>query len=817
MKLLKTFAASCLIILALGTQAGWCQRPSITIDVSHPGAKISPTLYGIFFEEINHAGDGGLYAELIRNRSLEEQTTLGWSLESSGTAQARMALDTSKPLNNSNRTSLRVEVVRADKSASVAVVNEGYWGIALQRGEKYNLSFYARATGLGVALEARLQGPEGKVFAAQSITGIGPEWKRYAASFESSGAEPKARLALVASAPGTIWLDTVSLFPAKTFKGRPNGMRQDVAQMLADLKPAFMRFPGGCYVEGGDYLRNAFRWKTTVTDNAERPGHLNDTWGYYSTDGLGYHEYLQLSEDLGAEPLFTVNVGMSHREAEPLERMNTWVQDALDAIEYANGPVTSKWGALRAKNGHPAPFNLKYVEIGNENGGPNYEARYPLFYNAIKAKYPNITLIANTLVKSPMDIVDNHIYSSPDRMRSVTNTYDSWDRAGRPKVFVGEYANNSGVGAGNLNGALAEAAYMIGFERNADVVIMASYAPLFYHVEDRRWPVNLIGYDSAHVFGTPSYWVQWLFAHNRGDVVLPLSLQVEKEKVVIPADRGGVSLGTMNSQAEFKDVRVSSGSRALYSSDFANGASEWRTMGGTWSAENGVYRQTASDARARASIGGDDWQDYSVTLKVRKTAGDGPVSISVRSRGPGAGVTLSLGGPAGTLASLDRMAMGMARGGQNSLGTAPGALETGRWYDVRIDVTGPRAQVFIDGKPAIDVANFYRELTLSPMEAAASLSESSGEIIVKVVNFSEQARSASIQLEGAPRIQSEGTEIVLTSASLQDENSIEQPRKVAPVTRNASGFSSDFTRTFAPRSLTILRLKTVKTAASVRP
>jgi hypothetical protein len=427
MRLLRTTLLACLTVCTLGTHQAWCQPPTMTVDLSRPGAKISPSLYGIFFEEINHAGDGGLYAELIRNRGFEEQTTQGWSLETSGTTHGRMALDTSKPLNGANKTSLRVEILRAGPTGSVAIVNEGYWGIALAQGEKYSLSFYARAAAFDGVLEARLQDAGGKVLAAQTITGIGSEWKRYTASFESLGSEPRARLALIASSPGTIWLDVVSLFPAKTWKGRANGMRPDLAQMLADLKPAFMRFPGGCYVEGGDYLRNAFRWKTSVGDIAERPGHLNDTWGYYSTGGLGFHEYLQLAEDLGAEPLFTVNVGMSHRETEPMERMNGWVQDALDAIEYANGPVTSKWGALRAKNGHPAPFNLKYIEIGNENGGPNYEARYPLFYKAIKAKYPEMVLIANTLVKSPMDIVDNHIYSSPDRLRGVSNTYDSWE------------------------------------------------------------------------------------------------------------------------------------------------------------------------------------------------------------------------------------------------------------------------------------------------------------------------------------------------------------------------------------------------------
>ena len=815
MKFLKNLAAAFfLLTIALGSTKGWCQGSAITVDLSHPGAKISPTLYGIFFEEINHAGEGGLYAELIRNRSFGEQTE-GWTLKSSGSAHATMTLDTANPLNDANKTSLRVDIAHATKNSPVALQNEGFWGIAVKTGEKYNLSFYARATGFapasestGPTLQVRLEGPNGKIYASQAITGIGPEWKRFTASFQSTGTEPKAHLALVASHPGVLWFQTVSLFPTNTWKGRPNGMRADIASMLVDLHPAFLRFPGGCYVEGGNYLRNAFRWKTTVTDIADRPGHLNDMWSYWSSDGLGYHEFLQLSEDLGAEPLFDVNVGMSHKEVEPMDHMDMWVQDALDAIEYANGPVTSKWGALRAKNGHPAPFNLKYMEIGNENAGPNYEARYPLFYKAIKEKYPYMILIANTLVKSPMDIVDNHIYATPEQLRDAANTYDTWDRVSKPKVFEGEYANNNGVGFGSLKGALSEASYMMGFERNADVVVMASYAPLLYNVNNHKWPVNLIGYDSAHAFGSPSYWVQSLFARNRGDVVLPLNLHTEKE-AINTADRGGITIGTRNSQAEFKDIKVSNGSQLLYSSNFAKGASEWHTYNGDWQTEDGVYKQTSSDWFNIASVGSQDWRDYSLSLKFRKTGGEGEIDVSFHSAPNqifGGDMRLVLGGFRGALASMFLR----TEDGKRSMQRAPGTLQVGQWYDVRIDVAGAHAQIFIDGKPVIDVPNYYRPVTLSNLDATASLVQSSGEVILKVVNFTEQPQTAKIQLDGVAGILPEGSETVLTSASVDDGNSIELPLKVAPVTHSVSGLAPRFSRTFAPRSLTILRLKTAQ-------
>ena len=319
-----------------------------------------------------------------------------------------------------------------------------------------------------------------------------------------------------------LWLDVVSLFPEETYQG--HACRTDLAQMLKDMQPAFVRFPGGCYVEG-DELANAFRWKRTIGDVAERPGHWN-LWGYRSNDGLGYLEYLQLCEDLGTEPLFVINCGMAHKDVVPMEQMPEFVQDALDAIEYANGDAgTTKWGKLRAEHGHPAPFGMKYIEIGNENGGPAYDERYALFYDAIKAKYPDINIVANVPTRQrPTEILDEHYYSLPEFFMSNAFRYDTYDRNGS-HIYVGEYAVTQNAGQGNLRAAIGEAAFMTGMERNADVVVMSSYAPLFVNPGWRRWNPNAIVFDASRSYGTPSYHVQAMFAQHRPDVILPLELK----------------------------------------------------------------------------------------------------------------------------------------------------------------------------------------------------------------------------------------------------------------------------------------------------
>ena len=395
----------------------------MTVHVDRPGVKISPTLYGIFFEEINRAGEGGLYGEMLQNRSFEDDrgdrdqkpTKIpGWSLVRAPRPRRRSASTVPQPLNPHNPTSLRLDNLPTPARFQAGVANEGFKGLALVKGASYDLSFYARCTAacaVRCAVDARRR--KRSSFRGEADSARSARMEAVPLHADGQGDHRQRPPGLFASSPGTLWLDEVSLFPKNTWKNRPNGLRPDLAEMLADLKPSFNRFPGGCYVEG-NRLANAFRWKNSIGDLAERPGHWN-LWGYRSTDGLGYHEYLQMCEDIGAEPLFVINCGMAHEDSVPNDKLGPWIQDALDAIEYANGPADSHWGSLRAKAGHPAPFKLRYMEIGNENGGPVYEDHYRQFHDAIKAKYPEMILVANTPVRTrPMDILDEHYYSSPE-------------------------------------------------------------------------------------------------------------------------------------------------------------------------------------------------------------------------------------------------------------------------------------------------------------------------------------------------------------------------------------------------------------------
>ena len=550
-----------LTCLAAVVAVGAVEPPAatITIRAGEAGTPVSPTLYGIFFEEINHAGEGGLYAEMVLNRDLE-MTTLpngakwagnllltadkwperkwfgnelwGWQFIADGGARGSIRLDDREPLNDRNPHSLRLTVSECGGRAGVA--NNGFWGMNVVADRWLDLTFQARTEGaerydVAVSLESA-NGRER--YANTVVRDVGGAWNEYRVSLRPKTGDRCGRLALTVNRVGTLWLDVVSLFPRDTFKGRPNGLRPDLVQALADLKPAFVRFPGGAIV-GGLNLDNRIQWKNSIGPIAQRKGTMN-LWGYWTSNGLGFHEYLQLCEDLGAAALWVCNPGFSdnyrHAEYAPPEQVKDFVQEALDAIEYALGPVDSKWGAQRAANGHPAPFPLRYIEIGNEASADVYRTNYLQFHEAISAKYPSLTIISNQRLKGgvPVAIVDDHQYGSPASFFSDCGKYDAADRSG-PKVYVGEYGCNRDVGEGNLRGALAEAAYLLGLERNSDVVVMSSYAPLFDHVNDIAWPVNLIGFDNARVVRRSSYHVQQMLASNRPDAVLPTCVEPDAE------------------------------------------------------------------------------------------------------------------------------------------------------------------------------------------------------------------------------------------------------------------------------------------------
>jgi alpha-L-arabinofuranosidase len=782
------------------------QKATIKVQADQPGAKVPKTLYGIFFEEINHAGDGGLYAELVRNRSFEDADKLDpWTLVTPGTRTGQIALDKEKPMSEKNPTSLRLRIGAAGEGR-VGAANPGFWGIAVKKGSQYRLSFHARAAdGFAGPLVVTLESADGgKKYAEAKIAGIGPDWTPAATTLTASDTDPSARLVIAADKPGTVWLDVVSLFPKDTWEGRENGLRADLAGMLAAMRPAFVRFPGGCWVEG-DTLQFATRWKKTIGDAADRWNQWN-RWGYWSTNGLGFHEYLQMCEDLGAEPLFVINCGMSHKENVPMDKMPEWVQDALDAIEYCNGPADSKWGGLRAKAGHPAPFNLKYMEIGNENHGPAYEERYALFHDAIKAKYPEMRLVADGRIASrPMDIVDEHFYNSPEFFMSQARRYDRYDRAG-PKIYVGEFAVTRGASKGSLRGAIGEAAFMTGFERNADVVIMSSYAPLFVNVNDRKWNPDLIQFDSSRVAGIPSYHVQKLFATNRPDVVLPVEVQAAAQVQAAPAPHGAVGVGTWRTQAEFKDIKVADpDGKTLFQCDFSKGANGWKTSEGKWAVKDGAFQQTDGGTNIRAVAGDTKWTDYAYTLKARKLGGAEGFLILFHVADQNNWAWWNVGGWGNVRHGIE-----MATGGaKHAVGSeARGRIETGRWYDIRIEVRGPSIRCFLDGKRIHDVTD-VSGAGLAPLYACAGRDEAAGEIVLKVVNASESAQETDITLAGA-KVEPKGKAIVLTSASPADENTLDEPMRVAPVEKAIENAGPTFRHAFPPNSLTILRLKESK-------
>ena len=494
----------------------------ITVDTGKARFPTAPDLWGIFFEDIDLSLDGGVYAEMVRNRSFEdghghvrELTLEYW--DSVGNAEC--VLDKSRPISEKNRHSVRVS-----GGAGAGIANQGYFGYGVRKGTGYNLSVALRGDVKGpveVSLEAYSKPP----LAVGTIPAVTADWRTYGLVLTPNDDDPQARLVFRMKGGGELFMDCVSMFPADAVAGI---FRKDLVEKLKALKPSFMRFPGGCWVEGNT-MKEAYRWKKTIGSIWERETVWN-IWKYWSTNGVGFHEYLLLAEALGAKPLYCINVGMSHRETVPMDRMGEFVQDALDCIEYANGPVTSKWGALRAAAGHPAPFNLRYLEIGNENGGRAYEARYALMAKAVRAKYPDVKLVfdkwgSTKRVDDPKDLRDDHFYSSPDVfMGSLSREYDV--RKGDFGIFVGEYAVTSGtLRYGSLRAAIGEAAFMLSLERNQDQVRLAAYAPLFANAQHTTWMPNLIYPTTTGCFTHPSWNVQRLFSENRGDEVLGIDVK----------------------------------------------------------------------------------------------------------------------------------------------------------------------------------------------------------------------------------------------------------------------------------------------------
>jgi alpha-N-arabinofuranosidase len=531
--------ALCLLVsflLATVVSARASEPPTLSIDIRQVQGKVSPMLYGLMTEEINYSYDGGLYAELVRNRAFQDNRRsqpFHWFVYESGNSDASMSMDSSTGPSRALPLSLALTIRSATAAEPAGISNEGFWGIPVRPHTVYQGSFFAKAAdpSIGPIAVRLIDNDTARVLASTTVPTLSSDWKRYSFTLGSGANTPSAnnRLVLSAERPGKLWFSLVSLFPP-TYHDRANGNRSDLMEMLAALHPAFLRFPGGNYLEG-NHIDERFRWEKTIGPLVDRPTHPSP-WNYLSSDGLGLLEFLEWCEDLKMEPVLGVYAGYSLRQeyVQPGKDLEPFVAEALDEIEYVTGSASTTWGAARARDGHAAPFHLTYVEIGNEDnhdGSGTYDGRFAQFYQAIKAKYPDLQLIATTPVKSVIpDVIDDHFYHSASQFFDDVGHYDKTDRQG-PKIFVGEWATREGSPTPNFNAALGDAAWMTGMERNSDIILMSCYAPLFVNVNTggMQWESDLIGYNTLTSYGSPSYYAQVMFSNHVGDQILEATLE----------------------------------------------------------------------------------------------------------------------------------------------------------------------------------------------------------------------------------------------------------------------------------------------------
>lgn len=835
----KFFLCSAVAALLLSACNSIAPKEELVINLQEKGAEVAPSMYGIFFEEINHAGDGGLYAELVKNRSFEElempegyyaegdvlhpkkvcnhmsgevregsfrwttEPVPGWNLNTQETAHAEMKLTKENPKYPTAPNNLKVTI--KDASTPVRLINGGYWGMNLVKEDSYLLRTILRTSAdYKGKITALLLSEKDEVLASApiEISGSGT-WNDVHQMMRPAATDAKGKLALEFDGPGTVYVDYVSLFPEKTFRNRPNGLRNDVAEMLAGLQPAFVRWPGGCVVEGIS-LENRFEWKKTLGDPAARSGEYS-TWGYRCSYGFGYYEMLQFCEDIGAKAMFVCNVGLGCQyrmgDASPENKIVYYLDDCMDAIEYAIGDVTTEWGSKRAEQGHPAPFPLQYVEIGNENWGAEYDKRFDIFYTAIKEKYPELTLISNhglggTGKIAKTDMIDPHWYVNPEFFFQNTKIFDNHPR-GKYDVYVGEYACNANVGGGNLRAALSEAAFISGMERNGDLVKMTSYAPLLENRNDRSWAVNLIWLDTDQVLGRSSYYVQKMAAENRPTYNVKSNLTMSAPQQM-EYNAGRFGFGSWNTQVEFSDVKVTRADGTAVPLDLAKPAEQK----GTWNLKDGLLSQTSLETPTKYIVDGFSGNEFTLECRVRKTGGhEGFFIYFGLSEDNKKGFVYNVAGWNNQTTAIEGVAEGRTAGVVSD--RVAQSLENDQWYDVKMVVTPLKSELYMDGKLIVS----YSPETTPLQFFSSGYDEATGELIVKVVNAEAEAYPLKIKLEGVSKVEKTGKVISLSAASDMEENSFEEPMKISPQESEYNGFGESFDYSFPPFSYTILRLK----------
>jgi alpha-L-arabinofuranosidase len=804
-----------LLCVLLPTIAGAAEPGRLTVDADRPGVKIPSSFYGLMTEEINHSYDGGLYAELIRNRIFQDnrERPIGWSVVMDGAAAGTIQIDTTNPVNQMALTrSLRLDIAAANNGVRVGVANSGYWGIPVWPNTTYRASFYARASDdFAGALTVSIESNDGKnTFVAAKLDSVGKQWKKYQLQLTTKqvATSTNNRLVISAANKGSLWFSLVSLFPP-TYKNRPNGNRIDLMEKLAGLNPAFLRFPGGNYLEGNT-IEERFKWKETIGPLEDRPGH-QCPWGYRSSDGMGLLEFLHWCEDLNMEPVLGVYAGYSLRGAyvKPGADLEPYVQEALEEIEYVIGDMSTRWGSERARHGHPEPFKLRYVEVGNEDWfdrSGSYDGRFAQFYDAIKAKYPQLQVICTTAVRSRRpDMIDDHAYLSPRRMLAAVTRYHTYDR-GAPKVFFGEWATQDGRPTPTLRAALSDAAWLTGLQKDADVVLMNCYAPLLVNVNRgaSQWPTNLIGYDAAHSFGSPSYYAQAMFARAWGDTNLPVRVVAQAVPQTQPAKvRGGIGVATWRTASEYKDLTVTQGDKVVFKSDFSKNLDGWTRGEGTWAVKDGAVQQTDADLEdARLTAGDVNWTDYTLRVKARKLSGAEGFLIMFHVRDVNNYLWFNVGGWDNSRSAIEHA----VDGEKAELGNSEFTVETGKWYDIRVEVKGRDIKCYVDDKLIVSGTESASGNPVG-LFAAASRVDATGEVILKVVNAGESVQRIAIDLRGVREVAREAA-IEVLSGNPGDVNSVAEPTKVAPKPSTITGAAASFVHEFPAHSVSVMRLKT---------
>ena len=774
------------------------QQTSFEFSTAHRGPVIGPLHYGIFYEEINHAGDGGIYAELIRNGSMEENGSKPdyWST----TGSATFGISSLNLVNGAQKFAMQLNLTKADDGAR----NAGYWGINIVEGQTYKASFWIRSENNWEGdVKLVLENEKGDDL-GHSVVAVGDagSWKKYSTEIIATGNCQQGLFAIKGSKAGTIYLDLVSLFPP-TFKARENGMRIDLAEKLAALHPKFMRFPGGCYIEGG----NRYQWQHTVGPVEERLGIYNSQWGYPVTNGMGFHEFLQLSEDLGAEPMFVVNMGMGHGWYQDYQHIEGFIQEALDALEYANGDASTFWGAKRIEAGHPEPFNMRLIEIGNENynysfnnnndQSDHYPERYRKFYDAIKARWPETICIGN--VESwgtdnpswrnahPVDVVDEHYYKSPDWFASNYHKYDKTSRTSH-KIYNGEYAVTSDCGTnGTLKAALGEAIYMAGMERNSDVCIMASYAPIFKNENDSQWNPDMLHYNAYTSFGTPSYWAQQMMAETVGKQ----NLTWTESGNMLGMEGAQLGVGSWGTEATYSNIRV------------------------TDAADNVIFEQTDAITTPRSLQGNYRLFDVctnncTIEMDAVKNSGDEGFLITFAYVDTGNYAWWNLGGWGNTKHAVEQA----VNGAKSTLADASGSIQTGKTYHIKIVRQGLTARCYLDGSLVHTVT--LTEETGQRLYLCASLNEAEDTAIVKVINYDDKAVPTSFSFADAT-ISGDAELRIMNHTDNYAENSLTEPEKVMPRNEKLTINNEKLEFEVPAYSLSVIKIPLSEVSAEEKP